>query len=236
MKLFKKIVLMIIVFLLCLTMKAYAGVTEVNLKASSTEVKPGEKVTVTVSAVRGNGIEGFDAVLEYDKTKLKLTNEGSLAGENYSSLSGTDDLTGKFRVSLMYIGSGDGPAEADIAKLEFEVLDGAKVDDILSVKLTDIQLIDSELTGTEVEDKEVQIKVIEEETPGGNTNTNTPGGNTNTNTPGGNTNTNTPGQNNNAGGDYPYAGTENFALIIISVVTIIAIAMYLKIKKYKGIN
>lgn len=234
MKLFKKIVLMVIVFLLCLTMKAYAGVTEVNLKTSSTEVKPGEKVTVTVSAVRGNGIEGFDAVLEYDKTKLKLTNEGSLAGENYSSLSGTDDLTGEFRVSLMYIGSGDGPAEADIAKLEFEVLDGAKVDDILSVKLTDIQLIDSELTGTEVEDKEVQIKVIKEETPGGNTNTNTPSGNTNTNTPGGNTNT--PGQNNNASGDYPYAGTGNIAFIIISVVTIIAIAMYIKIKKYRDIN
>ena len=227
MKLFKKIVLMVIVFLLCLTMKAYAGVTEVNLKTSSTEVKPGEKVTVTVSAVRGNGIEGFDAVLEYDKTKLKLTNEGSLAGENYSSLSGTDDLTGEFRVSLMYIGSGDGPAEADIAKLEFEVLDGAKVDDILSVKLTDIQLIDSELTGTEVEDKEVQIKVIKEETPGGNTNTNTPSGNTNTNTP---------GQNNNASGDYPYAGTGNIAFIIISVVTIIAIAMYIKIKKYRDIN
>ena len=132
----------------------------------------------------------------------------------------------------MYIGSGDGPAEADIAKLEFEVLDGAKVDDILSVKLTDIQLIDSELTGTEVEDKEVQIKVIEEETPGGNTNTNTPSGNTNT--PGGNTNT--PGQNNNAGGDYPYAGTGNIAFIIISVVTIIAIAMYIKIKKYRDIN
>ena len=225
MKLFKKIVLMVIVFLLCLTMKAYAGVTEVNLKTSSTEVKLGEKVTVTVSAVRGNGIEGFDAVLEYDKTKLKLTNEGSLAGENYSSLSGTDDLTGEFRVSLMYIGSGDGPAEADIAKLEFEVLDGAKVDDILSVKLTDIQLIDSELTGTEVEDKEVQIKVIKEETPGGNTNTNTPSGNTNT-----------PGQNNNASGDYPYAGTGNIAFIIISVVTIIAIAMYLKIKKYRDIN
>ena len=225
MKLFKKIVLMIIVFLLCLTMKAYAGVTEVNLKASSTEVKPGEKVTVTISAVRGNGIEGFDAVLEYDKTKLKLTNEGSLAGENYSSLSGTDSLTGEFRVSLMYVGSGDGPAEADIAKLEFEVLDGAKVADILSVKLTDIQLIDSELTGTEVADKEVQIKVIEEETPGGNTNT-----------PSGNTNTNTPGQNNNASGDYPYAGTGNIAFIIISVVTIIAIAMYLKIKKYRDIN
>lgn len=239
MKILNKIMLLLIIFLLCATVNVYAGETEAKLKASSTEVKVGEIVTVTLSGYRGNGIEGFDSVLEYDKTKLKLINENQLAGENYSSLSGTDDLTGEFRLSLMYVGEGVGPEKADLAELKFEVLDGAKVNDNLNIKLTDVQLIDSEGTGTDLEDVNVDLKVVkDEENPGGNTNTNTPGGNTNTNTPGGNTNTNTPGGNNNSSGNYPYAGegSSNYKFIVIFAITLVAIGIYIKISKYRDIK
>lgn len=230
MKVLKRIAIMSIIFLLFTALNVYAGATEAKLTASSTEVKVGDTVTVTLSGYRGNGIEGFDGVLVYDKTKLKLTNESSLASEGFTSISGTDDLTGEFRLSLMYIGTGTGPAEGNLAELKFEILDGAKENDTLNIKLTKVQLVDSNNTGTELEDVETNLKVIKNgSNPGGNTNT--PGGNT----PGGNTNT-PGGNNNNNPGDYPYAGIENYIFIIIFAVGIISIAVYIKVNKYRDIK
>ena len=213
MKVFKRIAIILIILLL----KVYAGTTEVKLTASSNEVKVGDTVTVTLSGVRGNGIEGFDGVLVYDKTKLKLTNESSLAAEGFSSISGTDDLTGEFRLSLMYIGTGTGPTEGNIAELKFEVLDAASENDTLNIKLTKIQLIDSDDTGTELEDVETNLKVVKNES-------NPDGNNT------------TPEGNNNNPGNYPYAGVENGAFIILFVVAIVAIAIYKKVNKYRDIK
>lgn len=232
MKIFKKIVTILIVLLLCTTIRVYAGTTEAKLTAPSKDVKVGETVTVTLSGYRGNGIEGFDAVLKYDKTKLKLTNESSLAAEGYTSVSGTDDLTGEFRLSLMYVGAGKGPTEANIAELKFEVLKEAKVDETLNIKLTDVKLVDSDEQGTALEDVEINLKVVEDaKDPGGNNNTNTGGNNTNT---GGNNNTS--GGNNNNPGDYPYAGVENYIFIMIFAVAIVAVAVYIKINKYRDIK
>ena len=217
MKVFKRIAIVSIILLLCTTLKVYAGTTEVKLTASSNEVKVGDTVTVTLSGVRGNGIEGFDGVLVYDKTKVKLTNESSLAAEGFSSISGTDDLTGEFRLSLMYIGTGTGPTEGNIAELKFEVLDAASENDTLNIKLTKIQLIDSDDTGTELEDVETNLKVVKNES-------NPDGNNT------------TPEGNNNNPGNYPYAGVENGAFIILFVVAIVAIAIYKKVNKYRDIK
>lgn len=245
MKTFRRTILIVTIILLALTLKAYAGTIEVKLTPTSNEVKVGDTVTVTLSVQHGNGVEGFDSVLKYDKTKLKLNNEEQLAQKDYISMSGTDESTGDLKVSLIYTGTGTAPSQADIAKLEFEVLSGANVNDELSVKLEGVQVIDSGDTGSEVEDVEVKLTVVEPDnnpsgddndkpgnntnTPGGNTNTNTPGGNSNTNTPDGNTNTNSPS-------DYPYAGIENYMTIIIFAVAVVAIAIYVKINKYREIN
>ena len=227
MKVFKKISIIMLILMLITTLKVYAGTTEVKLTSPSTEVKAGETVTVTLSAVSGNGIEAFDAVLTYDKTKLQLTNENALAATNFASISGTDDLTGEFRLSLLYTGSGNAPAEADLAQLEFEVLDAANVNDILNIKLSDITLIDSEETGTEVEDVEINLTVVDEqETPEDPEDPDNPGGNTQT-----------PGDNNNsASDDYPYAGIENYIFIIAFAVVLVAIAIYIKVSKYRDIK
>lgn len=240
MKIFKKIISIALILLLSITLRVYAGSVEAKLTATSNEVKIGETVTATLSAQHGNGIEGFDAVLSYDKTKLKLLNEDQLAEKNYTSMSGTDDATGEFRLSLIYTGSGKGSEEANIAQLKFEVLNQAKVNDELSVKLTKINLIDSNEHENELEDVEIKLKVVEEQkdpggdntNPGGNNNT-TPGGNNTT--PGGNNNTNTNGNNTNSG-DYPYAGIENYMFIIIVAISIIAIVGYTKVKKYRDIK
>lgn len=243
MKTFRKIILIVTIILLALTLKAYAGTIEVKLTPTSNEVKVGETVTVTLSVQHGNGVEGFDSVLKYDKTKLKLNNEEQLAQKDYMSMSGTDELTGDLKVSLIYSGTGTTPSQADIAKLEFEVLSGANVNDELSIKLESVQVIDSDDTGSDVEDVEVKLTVVEpDNNPGGDdepgNNTNTPGGNTNTNTPGGNTNTNTPdgNANTNSPGNYPYAGIGNYMTIIIFAVAVVAIAIYVKINKYREIN
>lgn len=229
MRIFKKIALILLIIMIATTLKVYAGTTEVKLTASSTKVKVGDTITVTLSGTRGNGIEGFDAVLKYDKTKLELTNENQLAGEGFQSLSGTDDLTGEFKLSLMYTGSGTGPTtETNLAQLKFKVLDGAKVDEVLPIELTGIKVIDSELNGTDVENKKVELTVIKNST--------TPGGNTNTPDPGGNTNNPNPGGNNNPSENYPYAGTKSSISIIAFVVAIIAVAIYMRINKYRDIK
>ena len=231
MKVLKRIVIISIILLLCIALNVYAGTTEAKLTTSSNEVKVGDTVTVTLSGVRGNGIEGFDGVLVYDKTKLKLTNESSLAADGFTSVSGTDDLTGEFRLSLMYKGTGTGPTEGNIAELKFEVLDGAKENDTLNIKLTKVQLIDSDNNGTDLEDVETNLKVVKDgSNPGGNNTT--PGGNNTT--PGGNNTT--PGGNNNNPGDYPYAGLENSVFIILLVVAIVAIGTYVKVNKYRDIK
>lgn len=244
MKIFRRTILIVTIILLSLVLKVYAGTIDVKLTPTSNNVKVGETVTVTLSVQHGNGVEGFDAILKYDETKLKLKNEEQLAQKDYTNVSGTDEATGDFRVTLIYAGTGKiAPTQADIAKLEFEVLSGANVDDELSIKLESVQVIDSDDTGSDVEDVEVKLTVVEpDNNPGGDdepgNNTNTPGGNTNTNTPGGNTNTNTPdgNTNTNSPSNYPYAGIGNYMTIIIFAVAVVAIAIYVKINKYREIN
>ncbi len=239
MKIFRRTILIVTIILLSLVLKVYAGTIDVKLTPTSNNVKVGETVTVTLSVQHGNGVEGFDAILKYDETKLKLKNEEQLAQKDYTNVSGTDEATGDFRVTLIYAGTGKiAPTQADIAKLEFEVLSGANVDDELSIKLESVQVIDSDDTGSDVEDAEIKLTVVkpdntpsDDDKPGNNTNTNTnnPGGNSNTNTPNGNTNTNNPS-------NYPYAGVGNYMTIIIFAVAVVAIAIYVKINKYREIN
>lgn len=221
MKLLKKIITILVVLLLCTALQVYAGTTEAKLTASSNNVKVGETVTITLSGYRGNGVEGFDAILKYDKTKLKLTNETEIAAEGYTSLSGIDQLTGNFKLSLAYESEGNSPAQANIAQLKFEVLSGAKANDILNIKLTDAVLVDPDVNGTQLEDIEINLKVVEEPKKPENNNTT---GNNNTS------------ENNNNVPDYPYAGNGNYIFGIVLLVTIIAGVIFVKINKYKDIK
>lgn len=232
MKLLKKTIAILVILLLCMTTNVYAGTTEAKLTASSNNVKVGDIVTITLTGYRGNGVEGFDATLKYDKTKLKLTNESEIAVDGYTSLSGTDELTGDFKLSLVYEETGNSPSQANIAQLKFEVLSGAKANDILNIKLTNAVLIDPDVNGTQLEDIEINVKVVEEaQKPGGN---NTTSGGNNT-TPGGN-NTTSGGNNNNKPGDYPYAGVEHYMFAILVAVVVIAGIIYVKVNKYRDIK
>ena len=162
MKICKKIALLAIIFILLTTLNVYAGIVEITSSASSQNVKVGDTVTVTLSAKFGTGIEGIDATLEYDKTKLKLTNESALAASNFTSMSGTNDSTGEFKLSVLYTGSEAAPTEATFATLSFEVLNTVTVNEELTVKLTGIEMGDSQDNWVELDDVITTLKVVEE--------------------------------------------------------------------------
>ena len=164
MKICKKIALITIMFILLATLNVYAGIVEVTSTVSSTEVKVGDTVTVTLLAKFATGIEGIDATLEYDNTKLKLTNESALAASNFTSMSGTNDATGEFKLSVLYTGSGAAPTEATFATLSFEVLDTVTVNEKLDIKLSGIEIGDSEDNWVELDDIVTTLTVVEEGT------------------------------------------------------------------------
>lgn len=164
MKVCKKIALLAIIFILFTTLNVYAGIVEITAQASAREVKVGDIVTVELSAEFTTGIEGIDATLEYDTTKLKLTNESSLAATDFTSMSGTNETTGEFKLSVLYTGSGAAPTKAKFATLEFEVLDTVTVNETLTIKLTGIEMGDSEDYWAELEDIITTLTVVEEGT------------------------------------------------------------------------
>jgi len=227
MKMLKRIALIAIICILAVTLNVYAGVTEVILNASSTEVKVGETVTITLSAKNGTGIEGIDSVLDYDKTKLELTNASTLAAENFMSMSDTNDSTGKFQLSLMYTGAGNAPQQAEVAKLTFKVLDGAQTNETLTIKLSDIELGGSDDDWTTVADQTVTIKALrdEEQTPGDEDQ----GTGDGTQTPDDGKDDTT------ADDNYGYAGLEDYALVLILGGIVLVVTLYKKSNKYKDI-
>lgn len=164
MKVCKKIALIAIMLILLTTLNVYAGVVEVTSTVSSTEVKVGDTVTITLDAKFATGIEGIDATLEYDTTKLKLTNESALAASNFTSMSGTNDATGDFKLSVLYTGSGAAPTEATFATLTFEVLNTVTVNETLTIKLSELEIGDSEDNWVELDDIITTLTVVEEGT------------------------------------------------------------------------
>ena len=164
MKVCKKIALIAIMFILLSTLNVYAGIVEVTSTVSSREVKVGDTVTVTLAAKFGTGIEGIDATLDYDTTKLKLTNESALAASDFTSMSGTNDATGDFKLSVLYTGSGAAPTEATFATLTFEVLNTVTVSETLTIKLSEMEIGDSDDNWVELDDQTITLTVIEENT------------------------------------------------------------------------
>lgn len=162
MKICRKIALLAIIFILLTTLNVYAGIVEMHATASAKTVKAGDTVTITLSGKFTTGVEAANAVLDYDTTKLKLTNESTLAATNYLSMSGTNDATGEFILSVMYSGSGSAAAEATFATLSFEVLDTVSANEKLTIKLSEIEMGDSEDNWVELDDITTTLTVGEE--------------------------------------------------------------------------
>lgn len=173
MKIYKRILFLVIIFVIYTTSGVFAeasGTADVILEPSSTSLKVGETVTITVSANCENGVEGVNITLEYDKTKLEFTNVNEVIQEtgNMSGFEGAGN-NGKFKLSAV-CSTTETQKETKVATLKFKVLGTATVDEILSVKLSEIEVYDSNLDTFTMEDKVVTLKVVaseEENNPGG---------------------------------------------------------------------
>ena len=179
MKILKKIVLITMVLLMLSTLKVYAVDypdtpilvdAEVTMTPSSTTVKAGDTVTITISAKYEKGVEGVDATLEYDKTKLEMTGLEPL--NYYLSFSDTNgnDAAGGFQFSVMYGDFGapvETPKEAEIAIISFKVLDTVVDKEEIMVKLSGIEIIDPDVNDITAEDEQTILTVIGEQKPEG---------------------------------------------------------------------
>lgn len=176
MKKCSRIIFSVLIFVLSITINVYATEGEksetfseagkITIKASNNSIKVGGTVTVSLSASYDNGIECVNSILDYDKTKLELTN---IEMKNYfSNQSGEDGKTGKFVLTSLYgdIGSPEiAPTESEYAVLTFKVLDKATVGELISIKFLENEIIAPNLDSTEIEDKELTFTVMGETKP-----------------------------------------------------------------------
>lgn len=171
MKKFRKIIILLL-FILSITYNVYATenineqsltATKLTMNTNVNLVKMGENITISLNASHENGIEGINSVLEYNKTKIELTN---IEMKNYfGNQSGEDAQTGKFILTALYGELGapqEAPKEAEYMVLTFKVLDTVTYGETLSIKLSDIEIIDPNLNSVPVESQEVTFTVKEE--------------------------------------------------------------------------
>lgn len=172
MKRFRKVAVLVMIFILSTTLAVFAdnSSAEITLTPAPTSAKVGESITIDLSAKCATGIEGIDSTLTWDSTKLELTNQDALASKGYISMSGTDESTGEFKLSVLYGGSGKTPTESSFATLNFKILEAAKANEKLSVTLSGIEVGDSEDNWITVGDKTVQLTVLEDTPPAGDEN------------------------------------------------------------------
>ena len=137
MKKCKKIILLLVMFILVMSINVYAtdsskSTAEITVTPSKTTVEVGETITVTISAKSEKEIAGVAGILNWDKSKLEFTNSSEIANEGFESASGEDAVTGEYK---LYLYGYSFPKQADIAKLSFKVLEKASVDEILNYQI-----------------------------------------------------------------------------------------------------
>jgi len=164
-----KIAILLIMFLLLNTFSVFAadGATvkpEVILTPSATTAKVGDTFTITVVAKSEKTIEGFDAILAYDKTKLEFTNQEEVITST-GEMSGIDGETGEFVLTKLASSTTEG--ELKVATLSFKVLDNVEVGEELLIKLLNIQVpcTDVNTEDANIGEKEVKLTVAAEKTP-----------------------------------------------------------------------
>ena len=171
MKRYLKIIMLVLILMFISTVKIYSAdysadnTSTVTLKMNPSTAKIGDNIEVTISAKVPNELEAIDTVLEYDANKLKLVEYE--VNEHFQDLSGKDEETEKMQLSLVYgtlTSPSKGPAEAELVKFEFKVLDKAVVGEELSIKLSELSVFDFNLGEViKKENKEEKVKIIENE-------------------------------------------------------------------------
>lgn len=236
MKICKKIAFILIIFILSTVFNVYAAdyvvdptypthpTAEVTLTQSSTTTKVGETITITISAKCQTGIEGLDAILEYDKTKLEYV---GLEAKNYfTSYSDIDEGTGEFIFSVLYgeIGAPkEAPNEAVLATVSFKVLDTATGNEKLTIKLSEIQVIDPEEACIEVNNQQVTLTIIGNQDPEGG------------DPEGGNPEDGETKDPTIADKPINDAGIETYGILAIGIAIVLSV-LYVKNKKYRDVK
>lgn len=159
MKKINKITIIGIIYILISIIHVYASTTEIITKASSTDLKIGDIVTITVSVKSEVGIEAIDSILQYDKSRLKLINSGENITDKLIDLSGEEEETGNYRMTFLNNTTQEVLTELDVAVLKFEVLNGSSR--IETINLSKIALVDSNDNLINIEDKEIKLNIID---------------------------------------------------------------------------
>lgn len=107
----------------------YAATGKVTLKSSSSEVKPGDTFTVTISASCDSGINGIDTKFTYDTDKLEMESS-MLSDSRFASLGSDQDIT-------IISNTTDKITSADIWKIVFKVKSTAKSGDSAKITMQD---------------------------------------------------------------------------------------------------
>lgn len=158
MKKYKKILLLLIIFLISTISNVYANEkAEVTLVSDKKSVEKGERIIVSVAANNENGIEGIEAVLNYDKTKLEL--EKLEMKNDFLDQSGIDSVSGEYIFTALF-GGNEAPTEVEVSELTFKVLEGVTDGEELKIELLHAYIIDTDIEKENVEDKEIIVKVV----------------------------------------------------------------------------
>ena len=123
---------------------------QITLTPSGTGGHMGDTITIKISAKCATGLGGVDAILDWDKSKLEFTNQTSFP------LRGVNNSTGKFNLSLLYDGDEN---EAELATLQFKILDAAVIGETLNISLSNIELIDGNIDSIGVDNKSIALNV-----------------------------------------------------------------------------
>lgn len=162
----KRIAILAIILMLSTLLNVYAAdygtpsIAEVIITQSATTAKIGETVTATIVAKYAEGIEGFEGVLSWDSTKLEFTNSAEITESTGGLSDFFNEETGKFLLTKM--ASSTTKDELKVATLKFKVLDSVEVDEKLTVLLSDIEA--GGYNG-KIEDKTIEVTVAKETTP-----------------------------------------------------------------------
>lgn len=156
-----------VVMLLSIRVRADSS-GDVTLKSSKDTIKAGEEFTITISANSENGLNGLNAKMEYDETKLQVIKSEPASNENWAEFDSFPQIT------TMWKNSNSDTNSSDIYVVTFKAKDNISAGE-LNIKLTEITL---STNGDDItindKTKKIEITKANTETPsnGGDNNNN----------------------------------------------------------------
>lgn len=219
----KKIMLifiLLVVFMVVSTVTVKASNETAELKLSSSIVKPGETFTLKLSATCSDGINGIYTKIIYDEDKLEFI-EGEVADSNLISLGAGTEIT-------VISNSNSKITTADIYVLKFKVKSDVSTGSIANISTEEIGIDSDAATNSEtkIDSKSVSVKIENNETDiieqDDNKDITIESQKTEDST--------------KAKTVLPKTGVDVYLGILLTVVAIVLIIMYRKMKKYRGIK